>query len=276
MKSPEVKVSGLFMVADGRKPFIAGNWKMNPTTIEEAHSLASKVKELTKGRSEIDIALFAPYPFIYTAKKAVDGSSIMVGAQSVYFEEKGAFTGAVSTGMIKTLGGHWILAGHSERRASSVLYRMSKGDDDFSINLKVKKILSSGLGCLLCIGESEQEYKEGLNKEICTVQLAKDLMGVTAEQMAKVVIAYEPVWAIGTGLTCPSDVAQSVHASIRSWIEAKYGKDVAKATRIQYGGSVTPETIDELMACPDIDGALVGGASLAADKFARICNYVKL
>mmetsp|Transcript_18379 Transcript_18379/g.24257 ORF Transcript_18379/g.24257 Transcript_18379/m.24257 type:complete len:300 (+) Transcript_18379:71-970(+) len=261
--------SSLQMVADGRTPFIAGNWKMNPTSIDEATELATKVKDLTAGNTETEIAIFTPHPFLYPSYNILKDSKVQIGAQTIFFEDKGAYTGAVSASMIKSIGAEYVLTGHSERR---VLFKT----DDTSINRKVHKILDSGLKCILCIGEDQSEYNEGLNTEICTVQLAKDLAGVTAEQMKDVVIAYEPVWAIGTGLTCPPDIAQSVHASIRAWIEKKYGADVAKATRIQYGGSVTPETVDELMSCPDIDGALVGGASLVPESFARICNFEKL
>ena len=159
-----------------------------------------------------------------------------------------------------------MLCGHSERRT---IFK----DDDAAINRKVLKVLEDDLKPVLCIGETKDEYEAGLCESICKVQLAKDLAGVTADQMKDVVIAYEPVWAIGTGLVCPSDVAQDVHKSIRAYLATLYNADVAAATRIQYGGSVTPESVDELMSQPDIDGCLVGGASLVADKFARICNF---
>jgi len=266
LKPQRYAASKLSMVADGRRPFIAGNWKMNPTSLEEAKTLAAKVAELTKENTEVEMAVFAPHPFIYPVAKELEGSNVVVGAETIFTEDKGAYTGAVSATMVKSMGGKWVLAGHSERR---VLFNT----DDDSVNRQVLKILNRGMGCILCIGESQAEYDAGLNQEICTVQLAKDLKDVTPEQMKNVVIAYEPVWAIGTGLTATPEIAQNVHASIRAWVAKKFGEQIAKETRIQYGGSVTPETVDELMACPDIDGALVGGASLDAEKFARICNF---
>lgn len=191
---------------------------------------------------------------------------IKVGAQNAYFEEKGAFTGAVSAAMLKSCGVEYVLVGHSERR--SVF-----GESDTTINKVVHKIFEGGMIPILCIGETKDEYELGLNENICTLQLSKDLKGVSPEAVKKLVIAYEPVWAIGTGLSATPEIAQSVHAAIRKWLRKTYGDDVADAVRIQYGGSVTPETVDELMKMPDIDGALVGGASLKAESFARIVNF---
>jgi len=143
------------------------------------------------------------------------------------------------------------------------------------VNKKVLRVYEDGLKPVLCIGETKEEYEAGLCEDVCKVQLAKDLAGVSKEQAMDLVIAYEPVWAIGTGLVCPSDVAQSVHKTVRAFLAELYDQAVADAVRIQYGGSVTPESVDELMSMPDIDGCLVGGASLVAEKFARICNYVR-
>uniref|UniRef100_A0A7S2XYZ2 Triosephosphate isomerase n=1 Tax=Fibrocapsa japonica TaxID=94617 RepID=A0A7S2XYZ2_9STRA len=248
-----------------RVPFICGNWKMNPTTLEEAKALAEGVKSGCDG-SAAEVAIFTPHPFLYPVGKILDGSTVKYGGETVFFEDKGAYTGAVSASMLKTVGCEYVLAGHSERR---VLFKT----DDSAISRKVRKILDSGMKPVLCIGESREEYEANLNKEICCIQLAKDLAGVSAEEMKLVTIAYEPVWAIGTGLTATPEIAQNVHAYIRSWVAGKYGQEVADEVRIQYGGSVTPETVDELMACPDIDGALVGGASLDAAKFSRIVNF---
>merc|ERR1711988_245671 len=186
--------------------------------------------------------------------------------QDCYTEEKGAFTGAVSMGMIKSMGCTYALAGHSERRTVF-------GENDEDINAKVRVILDSGLKCILCVGEVKEEYEMGLNKEVCAIQLAKCLTGVSEAELSEVVIAYEPVWAIGTGLTATPEIAEDVHKYIRSWFEKTYSPAAAAAMRIQYGGSVTPDTVDELMSQPNIDGALVGGASLLADKFSRIMNY---
>lgn len=249
-----------------RRPYVAGNWKMNPGDLASAIKLAEDVVAATKGLSNVDIGLTPPHPFVLPVARALKGSNVVVGAQNTYVEEKGAFTGAVSTTMLKSVGCQYALCGHSERR---VIFR----EDNALINRKVLKVLNSGITAILCVGESKEEYEAGLNSEVCAVQLGKNLAGVTAEQLDKLVIAYEPVWAIGTGLSATPEIAQSVHKYIRSWLADKYGTDMAETIRIQYGGSVTPETVDDLMAQPDIDGALVGGASLDAEKFARICKF---
>ncbi|CAB1112613.1 unnamed protein product [Ectocarpus sp. CCAP 1310/34] len=251
-----------------RVPFIAGNWKMNPLDVDSAKDLAKSVSEATTS-VEVEVAVIPPHPFLVPVKDqvdGVDGNKVAVGSQDLYTEDAGAFTGASSTGMLASVGCEYILCGHSERR--SVF-----GDSDEMVNKKVHKVLDQGLKAILCIGESKEEYEAGLNKEICAVHIGKGLMGVTAEQMENIVIAYEPVWAIGTGLTATPADAQGIHKYVRSLLAAKYGDSVADSVRIQYGGSVTPETVDELMACPDIDGALVGGASLVAEKFARIVGF---
>jgi len=248
-----------------RKPFIAGNWKMNPETVEEAVQLAKEIVESAK-TSSAQVALCVPHTFLYSVKQVVAGSNVELGAQSIYFEKKGAFTGAVSTSMVKSCGAQHVLCGHSERR---VIFK----NDDSAINKKVRKVLDDGLSPMLCIGELKEEYESKLNKAVCAIQLAKDLHGVSKEEMARVTIAYEPVWAIGTGLTCDPQTAQDVHTFIRGWLKDTYDQSVADTTRILYGGSVTPETVDELMAQPDVDGCLVGGASLSAAKFGPIINF---
>merc|ERR1712032_430193 len=166
------------------------------------------------------------------------------------------------------IGVEYVLCGHSERRTVF-------NDDDEAINRKVQKVLGDGMRPILCIGETREEYDMGIKDEVCRIQLSKDLMGVTKEQMAEVVIAYEPVWAIGTGLVCGADDANNVHKYLRKVLTDLYDEDVAEATRIQYGGSVTPDSVDGLMAMSDIDGCLVGGASLDAEKFGRIINFVR-
>lgn len=257
------------MVAGGRTPFIAGNWKMNPLDLGSAKDLAKKVAEQTTGLTGVEVAVIPPHPFLVPVLeqvKSVSGSHVTVGAQNLYIENQGAFTGAVSTAMLSSVGCTYVLCGHSERR---VVF----GDSNETVNRKLRKVLDEGLKPILCIGESKEEYESGLNKEVCAVQLGKGLADVTPEEMAKIVIAYEPVWAIGTGLTATPEIAQGVHAHVRSLLAEKYGQGVADTVRIQYGGSVTPETVDELMACPDIDGALVGGASLVPEKFARIVGF---
>jgi len=266
--SPELKLNrgdGTSLFA--RKPFISGNWKLNPQTRDEAIHLASEIsKGITSETPDSDIALFVPYVFIESSSTAVDDSKLMIGAEGVCPEIKGAFTGAVSVSMLDSIGVHWVLAGHSERRT---LF----GESDDYINGQVLKILGNGMSCMLCIGESEEEYEKNLVGSVCAIQLKKGLAGVTKEQMSKVAIAYEPVWAIGTGKVATPETAQSVHLTCRSILSEMYGDEVADSTRILYGGSVTPDSIDQLMAQSDVDGVLVGGASLDSAKFTRIINY---
>jgi len=260
-----------------RQPIMAGNWKMNPATEDEALALGvgltellgedtCPIDEVNEGCTEV--VVFPPHPFISKVKDAVDDAGITVGAQSVFFEDKGAFTGSVSVCMVKSIGCEYILCGHSERRNS--------GESDDFINRKVKKVLGADLKAILCCGESKEEYDLNIKNEVIAMQLTKDLIGITKEQMTNVVIAYEPVWAIGTGLVCGSKDANDVHTFIRTILTKIYDDEVAQATRIQYGGSVTPDSVDELMSMPEIDGCLVGGASLDAEKFGRIINFKKM
>jgi len=260
-----------------RQPIMAGNWKMNPATEEDALGLAAGLTKLlgeeTCAMDEdnefcTEVVIFPPFPFISKVRDVVEEIGITVGAQSVFFEDKGAFTGSVSVSMVESTGCEYVLCGHSERRTVFA-------DDDASINRKVLKVLDSGLKPILCIGETKSEYDLNIKEEVCAMQLSKDLIGVTKEQMENVVIAYEPVWAIGTGLVCGSKEANEVHAYLRTILASLYDEEVAQATRIQYGGSVTPDSVDELMTQPDIDGCLVGGASLVAEKFGRIINFQK-
>lgn len=249
-----------------RKPFISGNWKLNPQTKDEAVALASEIsKSVTSDTPDCDVALFVPYVFIEATRKSVDGK-IMVGAEGVCPEIKGAFTGAVSSSMLKSIGVQWALAGHSERR---VIF----GETDEYINGQCLKLMDEGMSVMLCIGESEAEYENNLVGSVCAIQLKKGLEGISKEDLSRVAIAYEPVWAIGTGKVATPETAQSVHETCRSIIADMYDQETADATRILYGGSVSPESIDELMAMPDVDGALVGGASLDGEKFSRIINF---
>ncbi|KAL7520457.1 hypothetical protein ACHAWX_005177 [Stephanocyclus meneghinianus] len=262
-----------------RQPIMAGNWKMNPSTEADALNLANGFVALLHEMEDTcamddvegctEVVLFPPFPFISKVKDVVGKAGIAVGSQQVYYEDKGAFTGSVSASMVKSVGCEYVLCGHSERRT---LF----SDDDVNINAKVKKTLEFGMKPILCIGETKEEFDLGITKEVCAMQVSKDLAGVSKEAMKNVVIAYEPVWAIGTGLVCDPDSANKVHQFIRSVLERMYDKEVAENIRIQYGGSVTPESVDGLMAMSDIDGCLVGGASLFADKFARIVNFKQL
>lgn len=263
--SKAARSNDVLSLSMARKPFIAGNWKMNPTTVDEAKTLAKEIADASM-TANAQVAICSPHPFLYSVGNIFKGSNVELGAQSVFFEDKGAFTGAVSTCMVKSIGVEHVLCGHSERR---VIFK----NDDKRINKKVRKVLNEGLKPMLCIGESKEEYEAKLNTAICANQLSKDLKGVTKAEMAQVTIAYEPVWAIGTGLTCDADAAQEVHAFVRSWLAQMYDQETADSVRILYGGSVTPDTVDDLMKRPDIDGCLVGGASLESAKFGRIMNF---
>jgi len=248
-----------------RTSITGGNWKMNPTTLAEAKELASVIATAAD-TAPGEAIIFPPYPFLGPVGEIIGSSKLHLGSQSIFFEDKGAYTGAVSASMVKSLGVTYVLAGHSERRT---LFK----DDDTKINKKVLKIIESGMIPVVCVGETKEEFDANLCESVCAIQLAKDLAGVEAADVKTMVIAYEPVWAIGTGLVCPSDTAQKVHEFIRGKIAQMYDQATADAVRIQYGGSVTPDSIDELMAMPDIDGCLVGGASLVGEKFSRILNY---
>jgi triosephosphate isomerase len=248
-----------------RTPLIAGNWKMN-TILPEALSLAEAVSEAAKGADGVDVAVCVPFPFLAPVGDVLKGSKVALGAQDCYYEASGAYTAAISTSMLKSVGSTYVLAGHSERRATF-------GDSNADVNKKVLKIIEEGLTCILCVGELKEERESGETFSVCDTQLTEGLKGVSAEMMKQVVIAYEPVWAIGTGLTATPEIAQETHAYIRSWFVENYSKEVADEVIIQYGGSVSPANVDSLMACPDIDGALVGGASLKADLFSPIINF---
>jgi triosephosphate isomerase len=245
-----------------RKPFVAGNWKMN-TSAAEAEALVKGLKPLIADVDNVDMAVAPPFIYLHKVIYTVKGSGILVGAQNCYFESNGAFTGEIAPEMLKDVGCNFVILGHSERR--HVL-----GETDSMINLKVKKALETDLDIILCIGELLEEREAGKTESVVERQLASGLQDISTNNMAKITIAYEPVWAIGTGKTATPEQAQEVHRFIRVWLADTYGNDVASRVRIQYGGSVKPENAGELMAQPDIDGALVGGASLKAESFAGI------
>jgi len=250
-----------------RKPFITGNWKLNPATKEEAISLSTKIAESISQDSP-DVALFVPFPFIEIVQKIV-GDKLSVGAQMVTPEMSGAFTGGISVPMLKSMGVKWALAGHSERRTIN-------RETDASINAQCLKLIGEGMSVILCIGETDSEFELNLAPVVCAIQLRKGLTGVNPEEMRDVCIAYEPVWAIGTGKVATPEIAQNVHADIRKTLTEMYGEDIANDVRILYGGSVSPESVDGLLEKPDIDGALVGGASLVGEGFGRIINFEAL
>jgi triosephosphate isomerase len=247
-----------------RTPMIAGNWKMN-TVLSEALDLAKVVADSSKGAAA-DVTICVPFPFLEAVSRVLAGSKVALGSQDVCEYDKGAYTGGVSTSMLQSVGCSFVLTGHSERRAIF-------GESDELINKKTRKVLAAGLKCILCVGELKEERENGTTDQIVAAQLVGGLKGVTEAELVNIVIAYEPVWAIGTGLTATPEQAQETHAAVRKWFSANYSPAAAEKMVIQYGGSVSPETVDELMSCPDIDGALVGGASLVGDKFARIINF---
>ena len=246
-----------------RRPLIAGNWKMNLSKAE-AVALAGGLAAAQKN-ANADV-LICPTPvYVDSVATAVSGSTVAVGGQDVYFEGNGAFTGETSTDMLKDLGCTYAILGHSERR--NVI-----GECDKLINKKVHATLAAGLTPVLCVGELLEEREAGKTMEVVKTQIEGSLADVTAEQAAKTVIAYEPVWAIGTGKTASPEQAQEVHADIRKLLAERYNSEVADGVRILYGGSVKPANAAELLSQADIDGALVGGASLKVDSFTAIIN----
>jgi triosephosphate isomerase (TIM) len=248
-----------------RRPFIAGNWKMFKTAKETA-ALAEELKKKLKGVSDIDIAICPPFLSIPAAVESLKGANIKVGAQNMHFEETGAFTGEISSAMIVESGAKIVILGHSERRHIF-------GETDEFINKKLKKALSAALKPVLCIGEKLEERESGKTEQVLHTQLTNSLKGISSDEMTDIVIAYEPVWAIGTGKTATPEQAESAHVYVRKVLAEMFSKDTAEKVIIQYGGSVKPENIDEIMACENIDGVLVGGASLKADSFERIVKY---
>ncbi len=245
-----------------RKLFVAGNWKMNMDT-DGAETLISALKPLVADVQNIDMAVCPPFVYLHKAAYLTKGTAIKVGAQNCYYESSGAYTGEVAPEMLKDVGCTYVILGHSERR--HIL-----GEPDDVINKKVKKALQSGLKVILCVGELLEEREANQTESVVETQLAGGLSDISAQDMDAVTIAYEPVWAIGTGKTATPGQAQEVHAFIRGWLARNYSEAVAEKCRIQYGGSVKPDNAGELMGQPDIDGALVGGASLKAESFAGI------
>jgi len=250
-----------------KRYLIAGNWKMNKTT-GEAIELAQKLVESLKDVNDRDILICPPFTALYSVYQVIKGTNIKLGAQDVFYENSGAFTGEISPIMLKDVGCEYVIIGHSERRHII-------GETDELINKKIKAAINNGLKTILCVGELLEEREAGKTLEVVKTQLEKGLNGVSKEEMKNVVIAYEPVWAIGTGKTAKPEDAQEVHAYIRELLSKLYSKEIAEETIIQYGGSVKASNIDSLMAMPDIDGALVGGASLVAEEFTRIVKFIK-
>ena len=248
-----------------RRSLIAGNWKMHTTRVE-ARQLAAAVAESCRDCRDRDVLLAPPFTALEEVSRVIGDTEIILGSQNVCWAGQGAFTGEISPVMLKDSGVSAAIVGHSERRQIF-------GENDELINRRVKGGVENGLTVILCIGETLEERENERTLEILRDQVRGGLDGVTAAQVEQVVIAYEPVWAIGTGMTATKEQAQDAHAFIRSLAALLYEKDVAEQLRILYGGSVKPTNVDELMAQPDIDGALVGGAALDAESFGRIINF---
>ena len=248
-----------------RKRIIAGNWKMNKTPTQ-AVALVNELKDLVKNE-DVDVVYCVPAIDIVPVVEAVKGSNVKVGAENMYFEESGAYTGEISAPMLVDAGVNYVILGHSERRDYFK-------EDDALLNKKVKKAFEAGLTPILCCGESLEQREMGVTMDWIRFQIKSDLTGVTADQVKKLVIAYEPIWAIGTGKTATADQAQEVCKGIRDCIAEIYDTETAEAVRIQYGGSMNAANAEELLSKPDIDGGLIGGASLKAD-FGKIVNYNK-
>lgn len=248
-----------------RLPLMAGNWKMYKTP-EEAKEYVAKFKPLVANVEGVETALCPPFPALAAVAKALEGSKILLGAQNMHFAPAGAFTGEVSPLMLKAVGCRLVIIGHSERRT---LF----GETNELVRRKVKAAFQFGLFPILCVGETLEEREAGKTKIICREQLESALQDLGPEEVGGLVLAYEPVWAIGTGKTARPGDAQEVISFLRELIASRFGAEAAQRVRIQYGGSVKPENIRELMLEPDIDGVLVGGASLDPQAFAQIVNF---
>ena len=241
---------------------IAGNWKMHNDN-SAAQQLASQIKIRTTDIKKTDIILCPPFTALTVVHDVIKDTRIGLGAQNVYWEKSGAFTGELSADMIKSSGAAYVIVGHSERRQYF-------GETDETVNKRTKAALEAGLKVILCVGESLDQRESGITANVVEAQVTGGLSGLTSEQMEDIIIAYEPVWAIGTGKVATPEQDQEVHAHIRGLVEKLYNSDVAAALRIQYGGSVKPDNADSLLSQPDIDGALVGGACLKAETFVPI------
>ncbi len=244
---------------------MAGNWKMYKKTAD-AVAFAREFKGLVQGVTDRDILICATFTLLPVLAKEFEGTAVKIGAQNMYFEKEGAFTGEVSPDQVLDSGARFVILGHSERR------HILKETDEI-VNRKVHAALGAGLNPILCVGELLEEREAGQTEAVVKRHVTEGYRGLTKDQALKVVIAYEPVWAIGTGKTATPEDADGVHAFIRKTLTGLYDADLAEKTVIQYGGSVKPENVDSLMAKPNVDGGLVGGASLKADSFARIVKF---
>jgi len=245
-----------------RRPFIAGNWKMNLDRAA-AVALAEKIAKQAESLDRVDVAVIPPSVYIEPVARVLAGSKVAWGAQNVYHQANGAFTGEISASMLQDLGCKYVILGHSERR--HIL-----GETDQEVNKKVHATLKTEITPIVCLGELLDQREAGKTLDVIQRQVAGSLAGVSADQMVRIVIAYEPVWAIGTGKVATPEQAEEVHLALRKTLQTRYNREVSQAVRIQYGGSVKAENARDLLAQPDIDGALVGGASLKADQFMGI------
>jgi triosephosphate isomerase len=250
-----------------RTPFVAGNWKMYMTSAS-GRQLASALVKAVGTDDRVTVALCPPFPYLAPIAEVLKGSKIALGAQNLYPEKEGAFTGEVSPAMLLDVGCKYVIVGHSERR--HVL-----GESDDFINRKVKSALAAGLTVILCVGEKLPQREQGQTEDVLENQLLSGLAGVVEEDLARLVIAYEPVWAIGTGKVATTEQAQQVHAFLRGRLKERFSEKSAQRVLIQYGGSVKPDNAAALLAQPDVDGALVGGASLKADQFLAIIEAAR-
>jgi triosephosphate isomerase len=244
-----------------RKAVIAGNWKMNKTP-DEAKALLTEIAPLVKD-ADCEVIACVPYVDLCTALEATKGTNIKIGAENCHWAESGAFTGEISAKMLAAMGLEYVIIGHSERRQYF-------GETDVTVNKRVRAALNEGLTVILCVGEMLEDREFGITNELVAMQTKIALAGVAKEELSKVIIAYEPVWAIGTGKTATADQANEVCAAIREVIANVYDKESADAMTIQYGGSMNDANADELLSKEDVDGGLIGGASLVAEKFAAI------
>ncbi|MBQ9431802.1 MAG: triose-phosphate isomerase [Kiritimatiellae bacterium] len=245
-----------------RRKIVAGNWKMNKTA-SEAAALIDGIKAATAGIDQVDIVVCPPFTDLKDAAAACAGSNVALGAQNVHWAESGAYTGEISAAMLKEIGVQYVIIGHSERRQYF-------GETDDSVNQRTKAALAAGFTPIVCVGETLQEREAGKIEEVIVRQVTEGFKGLSSAELAKLVVAYEPVWAIGTGLTATPAQAQEVHALIRRTLAAISDGATAETIRIQYGGSMKPANAKELMDQPDIDGGLIGGAALKADTIADI------
>ena len=245
-----------------RRTVIAGNWKMNFTPAE-ATAFINEIKPMVAGKDNCDVIFCAPYVTIAAAQAAAQGSNIKIGAENVHFAESGAYTGEISADMLKEIGTEYVVIGHSERRQYF-------GETDATVNLRTKAALAAGLKVILCLGEVKEERLSGITNEVVRLQTKLDLAGVSAEELKNVIIAYEPVWAIGTGLTATPEQADETCGVIRECIAELYGAEAAEEIIVQYGGSMNDANAAELLSKVNVDGGLIGGASLKTDKFTTI------